>query len=200
MCAEAPAFGAVARTLGELIAGSWLVGHNVRFDVGFLAMEMALAGYRVEPAGCLDTCQLAAAAFELPDYRLDTLTAALGIQRKAKHRALDDALATKTVFDLTLREIGDMSDLTIGDLRALHRYAPTWPAHPRDAAAGTAVRRADQRATDLDRLRQRRGAGVAADDPAVQLLPRGTPRVRPCALHGGGGDADVSDGSHRRGG
>jgi DNA polymerase III epsilon subunit-like protein len=71
-------------------------------------MEMALAGYRVEPAGCLDTCQLAAAAFELPDYRLDTLTAALGIQRKAKHRALDDALATQTVFDLTVEERSGM--------------------------------------------------------------------------------------------
>jgi DNA polymerase III epsilon subunit family exonuclease len=133
---EAPAFSAVARTLGELIAGSWLIGHNVRFDVGFLAMEMALAGYQVDPAGCLDTCQLAAAAFELPDYRLDTLTAALGIQRKAKHRALDDALATQAVFDFTVKEIGDASDLTIADLRALHRYEPTWPAHPRTLLPG----------------------------------------------------------------
>ena len=111
--AAAPCFEAIARTMGELFHGAWLVGHNIRFDVGFLAMEFALSGFRVEPAGCLDTCQLAATAWELPNYQLDTIAAKLRIQRTASHRALDDALATKEIFDRLVQELGQATKLTI---------------------------------------------------------------------------------------
>ncbi len=134
--AAAPRFEAVAKPVGELFQGAWLVGHNIRFDAGFLAMEFALSGCRVKPAGCLDTCQLAAAAWELPDYRLDTITSQLGIERTAKHRALDDAMATRKVFNLIVDELGEAAGLTIADLQSVHRYQPTWPMHPRTRLPG----------------------------------------------------------------
>ncbi|HNO80579.1 MAG TPA: exonuclease domain-containing protein [Phycisphaerae bacterium] len=127
--ATAPRFEAVAQTVGELFCNAWLVGHNIRFDVGFLSMELAIAGYRVEPAGCLDTCQLAAATWELPDYKLDTITSKMNIAHPAKHRALDDAVATQSVFELLVEEVGE-ADLTVADLQSMHRYQPRWPMHP----------------------------------------------------------------------
>ncbi len=131
--ASAPRFEAIADNVGSFLHGAWLVGHNLRFDVGFLAMEFALAGLRVEPAGCLDTCQLAPAAWDLADYKLGTLVAHLEINQATRHRALADALATQAVFARILDAMGDredIEDLTVADLHALHRYVPTWPPHP----------------------------------------------------------------------
>jgi DNA polymerase III epsilon subunit family exonuclease len=134
--ANVPRFEAVAKTVGKLFQGAWLVGHNIRFDVGFLAMEFALSGCRVEPAGCLDTCQLAAAAWELPDYRLDTITSKLGIARTTKHRALDDALATQKVFNMAVEVLCKTPNRTIADLQSAHRYRPTWPINPQTLLPG----------------------------------------------------------------
>ncbi|MCA9249784.1 MAG: WYL domain-containing protein [Phycisphaerales bacterium] len=133
--ANAPRFEAVAQTVGGLFGNAWLVGHNIRFDIGFLSMEFAIAGFRVEPAGCLDTCQLAAATWELPDYKLDTITSELGIMHPAKHRALDDAVATREVFKMLVGELGE-AGLTVADLQSMHRYQPQWPTHPQTTLPG----------------------------------------------------------------
>ena len=133
--AAAPRFQAVAKSVGKVFCDAWLVGHNIRFDVGFLSMELAIAGYRVEPAGCLDTCQLAAAAWDLPDYRLDTITSELDITHPTKHRALDDAVATRAVFKLLVDELGE-AGLTVADLQSMHRYQPQWPTHPQTTLPG----------------------------------------------------------------
>jgi len=85
---------------------------------------------------CLDTCQLAAAAWEEPNYQLDTIAAKPHIQRTASHRVLDDALATKAIFDWLVQKLGQSSMLAIAHLLALHWYQPTWPVHPRRLLPG----------------------------------------------------------------
>jgi DNA polymerase III epsilon subunit-like protein len=82
--ADCPAFHEIADEVAAILDGAWPVGHNLRFDLGFVAMELALAGVCAQPAGCPDTCQLVRAVWELPDYRLDALARVLGIRAKCR--------------------------------------------------------------------------------------------------------------------
>jgi DNA polymerase III epsilon subunit family exonuclease len=134
--AACPPFQAVADELTGLLDRSWVVGHNVRFDVGFLAMELALAGCSVEPAGCFDTCQLAATTWDLPNYQLDTVAGAVGVKRGQLHRALADAEAARIIFDRVMEELGGSSQVGVAELQALHTYVPTWPTDPRRSLPG----------------------------------------------------------------
>ncbi|MFQ5491906.1 MAG: exonuclease domain-containing protein [Phycisphaerae bacterium] len=134
--AGSPPFGRISRSVCRALSDAWLIGHNIRFDLGFLAMEIALAGRSVTPAGCLDTCQLAKALWELPNYQLDTVAAALDLQRGPVHRALGDAEASKAIFDEAVNELGGWSGVDSADLEALHAYPPTWPRDPRRSMPG----------------------------------------------------------------
>jgi DNA polymerase III epsilon subunit-like protein len=134
--ADSPTFDAVAGRVCSALRESWIIGHNTRFDVGFLAMEMALAGRSGEPAGCLDTCQLTGAIWDLPNYQLDTVAASLGMPRSEVHRAFGDALAAKTIFDRIVEELGGPTKVSLSDLQALHKYVPVWPVDPRRSLPG----------------------------------------------------------------
>jgi len=126
----------IAEPLCGVLRDAWVVGHNIRFDVGFLAMELALAGYSVDPAGCLDTCQLARTVWDLPNYRLDTVANALGLQRNGLHRALGDAVASGVIFNRIVKELGGWSGVALPDLQALHAHVPVWPMAPHRSLPG----------------------------------------------------------------
>ena len=128
---ECPLFKEIAEEVESTLEDSWIVGHNVRFDTGFLAMELQQAGCSVVPRGCLDTCQLASALWDFPNYKLETVVNALGIPTTRLHRALDDASVTREVFHRVIQELGGWDALTIDDLMRLHRYEPLWPSDPR---------------------------------------------------------------------
>jgi len=106
------------------------VGHNVRFDTGFIAMELLQAACTEMPRGCLDTCQLASALWDFPNYKLEAVVSALNIPTTRLHRALDDAVVTREVFHRVIQELGGWDALTIDDLMRLHRCVPTWSSDP----------------------------------------------------------------------
>ncbi len=133
---QCPLFKEIAEEVESILIDSWIVGHNVRFDVGFMAMEMASAGRQVTPLGCLDTCQLAKAMWDLPNYQLQTVVASLRIPVERQHRALDDALLTRAVFNRVVDELGGWSSVSVADLQALHSYLPAWPDDPREGLPG----------------------------------------------------------------
>lgn len=81
-----------------------------------------------QPAGCFDTCQIARAVWDLSDYRLHTLTRHLGLRPRRLHRALNDAIAARRVFDLAVQELGGFGNVTTEQLAALHNCQPLWPA------------------------------------------------------------------------
>ncbi len=121
-------FNEIAEEVESTLVDSWIVGHNVRFDTGFIAMELQQAGASVVPLGCLDTCQLASALWDFPNYKLETVVNALKIPTTRLHRALEDASVTGEVFHHVVRELGGWDALTIDDLMRLHRYEPSWPS------------------------------------------------------------------------
>jgi DNA polymerase III epsilon subunit-like protein len=126
--ATSPPFAAVAETVRRAIHGVWVVGHHVRFDIGFIAAELACCGVQVTPAGCLDTCQLAAGTWDLPDYKLPSLVRHLDLPATGPaHRALADADFARGVFARVVREAGGWDALTVADLQARHRRMPAWP-------------------------------------------------------------------------
>ena len=128
MVIPAPRIEEVLPTFLEFAAGSVIVGHNVRFDLGFLAAALMQAGYRKLPNRFVDTCALARRLVrdEVPNCRLGTLADRFRLPHKPSHRALDDALATGDLLHVLLERAGSMGVLGLDDLLQL----PTIKGHP----------------------------------------------------------------------
>jgi DNA polymerase III epsilon subunit-like protein len=134
--ADCPPFAMLAPDVCHALRNACVAGHNVPFDIGFVAMEVAMAGCQAKPRGCLDTRQLAGALWDLPDYQLDTVAAALGIKAKRSHRALDDAQACRAILHRVIDDLGGWSRVTSAELEALRTYPPSWPSDPRRLLPG----------------------------------------------------------------
>jgi DNA helicase-2/ATP-dependent DNA helicase PcrA len=87
----ADALGALATFIGDLP----IAGHNIGFDRRMLRAHAARLGLDLPLPVRLDTVDAARRLLPgLPDHRLGTLVAALGLSSPATHRALDDVRAT----------------------------------------------------------------------------------------------------------
>jgi DNA polymerase-3 subunit epsilon len=119
------ALDGILATFVEFAAGSVLVGHNLRFDVAFLDAALVRAGWPRLAHPKLDTCALARRLVrdEVPDCRLSTLTARFGLDHRATHRALDDALAACDLLHHLIERSAGFGVVGLDDLLALHREA-----------------------------------------------------------------------------
>ena len=94
MVRQAPSFRDVAHELEAFVGDAAVIGHNVRFDLGFLQKGGILRYNEV-----VDTYELAAVLIpSAPRYNLGSLGSQLGVLLPATHRALDDAKVTQVVF------------------------------------------------------------------------------------------------------
>jgi DNA polymerase-3 subunit epsilon len=127
MVLPAPRIEEVLPALLEFVGGSVIVGHNVRFDIGFLAAALDRAGYPALANTAVDTCALARRLTrdEVPDCRLGTLAAGLRLDHRPSHRALADALATADLLHLLLERAGGLGVEGLDDLLTL----PTTAGH-----------------------------------------------------------------------
>jgi DNA polymerase-3 subunit epsilon len=104
MVADAPFFYEVAKEVVELTEGAIFVAHNVRFDYSFLKEEFASLGYTYTKRQ-LCTVRLSRKAFPgLKSYSLGNLIRHFDIDVSARHRALDDAVATTELFKNILNQ------------------------------------------------------------------------------------------------
>lgn len=102
MVDDAPKFYEIAKQIVELTDNKVIIGHNVRFDYGFIRNEFKSLGYDFKRQ-TLDTIKLARKLIPgKPSYGLGKLCKSLGIENPDRHRALGDATATKTLFELLL--------------------------------------------------------------------------------------------------
>lgn len=131
MVVPAPRIEAVLPSLLEFVGDAVVVGHNVRFDLGFL--RAALDRDQRPPLAnrWVDTVALAKRLVrdEVPDLRLGTLAARLRLPHRPSHRALDDALATGDLLHLLLERAAGLGVLGLDDLLAL----PTMQGHAQAA-------------------------------------------------------------------
>jgi DNA polymerase III subunit epsilon len=140
MVRDAPRFHQVAPELTEVLRGRVFVAHNAAFDWGFLCSEMERAvGGRLEGRQ-LCTVRLARKLLpQLPSRSLDALASYFGLEIEARHRALDDAVATAHVL---LRLLDRLQELEVRDWVDIQRFLMR-------RGGGRARRRASPRSMDV---------------------------------------------------
>ena len=112
---RAPSFSAVAGDLASFIGSAPIVGHNIRFDTGFLDRR----GLRLSNPRC-DTWDLAFVLFPgLQEYSLPKLAEWLSVSHDRPHRALEDALATKEVFVKLVDRLSELDVYALAEMRRL---------------------------------------------------------------------------------
>src|SRR6185369_12852699 len=95
---NAPKFRDIAQDLAAFVGDAPVIGHNVRFDLGFLQKAGILRYNEV-----IDTYELAAVLMPTASrYNLGALGKQLGILLPATHRAMDDAKVTMAAFNKLL--------------------------------------------------------------------------------------------------
>lgn len=127
MLVDAPAWRDLAAVVEDRMAGGVLVGHNVRFDLAFLAMEQGRAGRASPPRVALDSLWLARQVLPGARHGLATVAAQLGVPHARAHRAEDDARAC---WHATWALLDRLDPAGVLDLRHLARMS-----QPRDARA-----------------------------------------------------------------
>ena len=105
MVLPAPRIEEVLPALLEFIGGAIVVGHNVRFDLGFLQAAMHQTERPRLTNRSIDTYGLARRLVrdEVPNCKLGTLSSHLRLSHTPTHRALDDALATGDLLHVHAR-------------------------------------------------------------------------------------------------
>lgn len=101
MLLDAPMACQILPDFLSFIGESILVGHNIRFDLGFLYNEMAIFGIdREKKFKFFDTMHLARKLLpQVGRYSLWNVASCLGVKRDQKHRAMEDAQMTFEVFE-----------------------------------------------------------------------------------------------------
>jgi len=121
MVIPAPKIDEVLPSLQEFVAGTVIVGHNVRFDLSFLNAAFTAAGRGTLTNRVVDTLALARRLVrdEVPNCKLGTLASRFRLPHQPAHRALDDALATADLLHLLLERAGGLGVTGLDDLLAL---------------------------------------------------------------------------------
>jgi DNA polymerase III epsilon subunit family exonuclease len=113
----APRFAAVADRVLDCLTGAVFVGHNVRFDWGFVAAELLRARSVLLAGPRLCTVSLSRRLLPGMSSRgLDAVAARLGIEIERRHRAGGDARATAQVLRRLLALARERGAVTVGDL------------------------------------------------------------------------------------
>lgn len=126
MVVRAPAIDAVLPSFIDFVGtDSVLVGHNVRYDLSFMAAAMERDGREKFTHRSVDTLPLARRLLrdEVPNCRLGTLADRLRLSHQPSHRALDDALATGDLLHVLLERAGAIGVTGLDDLLALPKMA-----------------------------------------------------------------------------
>ena len=121
----------------ELMCGAIVVGHNVRFDLGFLRKEFRRAGHdllqAVGDVPVLDTVRIARRLFGRGGNGLQTLAPRLGVYPTVAHRALADVITTVGVFEKLLEPRGGWALPLCDAMVAQGGKMGLLPANPRES-------------------------------------------------------------------
>lgn len=122
MVANAPRFCEIAKELVVRTEGHIIVGHNVRFDYGFIKSEFSRLGYDFQRDTICTIQQSKKIIPGHPSYSLGKLCASLGIKITDRHRAAGDALATVRLFELLRQRSGINGDSAGSLLPSANKY------------------------------------------------------------------------------
>ena len=136
MVDDAPTFDEVEFDIASRLRGSVVIGHNVRFDLGFIKAEFDRLPTHsdrlpthsdrlptrfedlIDTTKVIDTVRLARKAFGRRGNGLQKLAARLNIEVASAHRALADSITTARLFETILAPHGGY-DLLLADVVGL---------------------------------------------------------------------------------
>ena len=120
-----PVFAQRVEEITGMLRGAVVVGHNIRFDLGFLASEFRRAKTTLtaalsnpDPPHVLDTVRIARRRFGRGGNSLQILSRRLGVVPTVAHRALPDAETTGQVLERLLEPQGGFGCLLCDALAA----------------------------------------------------------------------------------
>jgi DNA polymerase III epsilon subunit family exonuclease len=104
MIAGKPMFSDIAHQVYDLIKDKTIVGHNVEFDLKFLFHGFLSAGIQPKPLKYICTCNAERKKRGQPGNRLDECLLRRGVRIEQQHRAHDDVLLLRQLFDFQMNE------------------------------------------------------------------------------------------------
>ncbi|GBD42903.1 DNA polymerase III PolC-type [bacterium HR40] len=123
MVAGRPPPPLVVARFAEFARDAVLIAHNAAFDLAFLRRWEGEAGVRFDQP-VLDTLLLSAVLHEdIDDHSLDGIAERLGVEIRARHNALGDAVATAEVFVRLIELLRHRGIRTLGEALAASRRA-----------------------------------------------------------------------------
>lgn len=104
---DAPLYDEVGEKIAAFLGNCIIVGHNVRFDLGFMGGLLKNVTLEEDQTWIyIDTLELSKPAYPtMKNYKLQTLAKELLIDTEGAHRARADALATWKLFELCFKRI-----------------------------------------------------------------------------------------------
>ncbi|PWH20685.1 MAG: hypothetical protein DDG58_01540 [Ardenticatenia bacterium] len=124
---DAPRFEEIAPVVRNYLEHAVLVGHNVLFDVSFLAAEWRRLRWPPPDVLLVDTLALARRWLGLASNRLTSVADALGISTDAAHSALGDARITAQVLYALMHLLSEYGVRTLEELIEAQGGPVFWP-------------------------------------------------------------------------
>lgn len=98
MVKNQPDIKIVLKKFRDFIQDDIILGHNIRFDAGFIHREMNINFDENFSNNLVDTVALAKKAYKLENYKLSTIAKHLNIDTKGAHRGLKDCEMTYLIY------------------------------------------------------------------------------------------------------
>ncbi|MDD2890592.1 MAG: exonuclease domain-containing protein [bacterium] len=104
MVKYAPAFSEVTDKFFKFIENSVIVAHNAPFDLNFIGSQLNGLRMKFPKNIVIDTLTLARTYFQFPSNSLSNIASHFGISAAHSHRAMEDAILTRKIFYIFLKE------------------------------------------------------------------------------------------------
>lgn len=102
MLKNAPYFYEIHEEIMEFLGNDVILGHNVRFDIGFINARINLLGYGNLTNNYVDMLSVSRRVHkEFVNHKLNTVCQCLGVTNEHAHRALDDCICTHKCYEKT---------------------------------------------------------------------------------------------------
>lgn len=163
---NAPKFDAILPQFKEFIQDYPIIGHNISFDLNFLAAKgLDLPNFQ------LDTCDLARVLLpNLESYSLEILSKILKLPQLSKHRALDDCLVARDLFLHLSKTISEIPRPTLKTIQKVTSKSK-WPL--KDLFVSPPPRSRTQTTTDQkDQLSLFQTASPSQTTPTRSTTPK----------------------------
>src|SRR5258706_11393537 len=123
---SAPLFAEIADEVLGWLKGAVVVCHNAQFDIQFLDSELKRLGREeIQFSNVVDTLLLARQYYEFPSYSLQSIAESFQLPLTIKHRALDGALASRSIFFAMMEQLKQFNK-PLDDYIGIYN-SPVWP-------------------------------------------------------------------------